>query len=254
VTDVSDSIFGQGQGVSLAGDTVVGAGARLGNHVTVYPRVCIGSDCIVMDGAVLGRLPMSNASTTRPLPTEYADLSIGPRSIVGCNAVLYTGSVIGERVLIADLASLREGCHVGNDVVIGRGVMALYDCRVGDRSRIQDQVHLVGGIVVEEDVFIGMGVITTNDNAVYLSRFGLCPLDLRAPTVRRWAVIGAGATLLPGVEIGEGAMVAAGAVVTKDVPPWTVVAGVPARVQREISDEWRTRLQEDRAAFAMKEH
>jgi acetyltransferase-like isoleucine patch superfamily enzyme len=245
--------FEIGQGVSLADDTVIGPGARLGNHVTVYPRVQIGAGCAIMDGAVLGRLPMSNASTTRPLSTRYADLTIGEGAIVGCNAVLYTGSTIGERVLIADLASLREGCRIGNDVVIGRGVMALYDCQVGDRSRIQDQVHLVGGIVIEEDVFIGMGVVTTNDNDVYLSRFGLCPLELRAPTVRRWAVIGAGATLLPGVEIGEGAMVAAGAVVTRDVPPWTVVAGVPARAQREIPADWRIRITENRAALARRE-
>jgi len=72
----------------------------------------------------------------------------------------------------------------------------------------------------------------------------------KAPTVRRWAVIGAGATVLPDVEIGEGAMVAAGAVVTKDVPPWTIVAGVPARHVREIPAGWRERITQHRALSA----
>ena len=123
---------------------------------------------------------------------------------------------------------LREGCEIGDQVIIGRGVQALYECKIGNRSRIQDQVHLVGNLIIEEDVFIGMGVMTSNDNNVYLARFGLANLDLHGPVIRRFAVIGTGAVLLPGVEIGTGAMVAAGAVVTRDVAPWTVVAGVPA--------------------------
>ena len=225
--------------VALASDAIIGSGAYIGNHVTVYPRVRIGERCTIMDGAVLGRLPISNATTTRKVRSEYRPLTIGSESIIGCNAVLYTGIQIGDRVLIGDLASLREGCRVGNDVILGRGVMALYDCQIGDRARIQDQVHLVGNILVEESVFIGMGVVTTNDNELYLSRFGLAELNLRAPVIRRFAVIGAGATLLPGVEIGEGAMVAAGAVVTENVPPWTVVAGVPAKHLRLIPDDWR---------------
>ena len=144
----------------------------------------------------------------------FLELTIGAGSIIGCNAVIYTGSRIGNQVLIGDLASLREGCEIGDQVIIGRGVQALYECKIGNRSRIQDQVHLVGNLVVEEDVFIGMGVMTSNDNNVYLARFGLAGLDLHGPIIRRFAVIGTGAVLLPGVEIGTGAMVAAGAVVT----------------------------------------
>jgi acetyltransferase-like isoleucine patch superfamily enzyme len=117
--------------------------------------------------------------------------------------------------------------------------MMLYNCRVGDFSRIQDQAHLVGDMIIEDHVFVGMGVMTTNDNDVYLTRFGLHPTALKGPVLRRFSVVGTGATLLPGVEIGEGAVVAAGAVVTRDVPPWTMVAGVPARVLKPVPAEWR---------------
>jgi UDP-2-acetamido-3-amino-2,3-dideoxy-glucuronate N-acetyltransferase len=110
--------------------------------------------------------------------------------------------------------------------------MALYDCTIGRFSRIQDQVHLVGDMTVEEHVFVGMGTVTTNDNDVYLARFGHRSTDQpqSGPTIRRLAMIGAGSTILPNLEIGEGAFVAAGAVVTRDVPAGALVMGVPARV------------------------
>jgi len=230
-------------GLCIAENVLIGKNVHFGRNVTIYPKVIIGDDCVVMDGAVLGRIPISNRTTTRPIRSEYSELNIGAGSIIGCNTVLYTNSIIGKRVLIADLSSLREGCAISDDVIIGRGVMVLYECKIGKRSRIQDQAHLVGNMVIEEDVFIGMGVMTTNDNAVYLTRFGLQPPQLQGPIIRRFAVVAAGATLLPGVEIGEGALVGAGAVVTEAVRPWTVVAGVPASFVREIPGNWRCQVE-----------
>lgn len=227
-------------GAAVAEGAALGADSFLGNGVTVYPGVTLGEGCIVLDGAALGRIPISNGTTTRPIRSNFGRLSIGAGSIVGANAVLYTDSQLGEGVLIGDLASIREGCVIGERVILGRGVMALYNCHVGPFSRIQDQAHLVGNMTIEEHVFIGMGVVTTNDNDVYLSRFGLgSGKDQRGPTIRKLAVVAAGVTILADVEIGEGALVGAGAVVTKDVPPWTIVTGVPARHARPIPDEWR---------------
>jgi acetyltransferase-like isoleucine patch superfamily enzyme len=170
-------------------------------------------------------------------------VTVGDGSIVGANSVLYTDLRLGERVLIGDLASIREGCVVGDHAIVGRSVMMLYNCTVGAYTRVQDQAHLVGDMQIEEHVFIGMQVVTTNDNDVYLRRFGLpSPTAARGPAIRRYAAVGAGATILPGVEIGEGALVAAGAVVTRDVEPWTIVAGVPARVMRPVPIDWRERV------------
>ena len=228
-------------GASVADGVAIGPDCFLGNGVTLYPRVQLGANCTVLDGAVVGRIPISNGTTTRPIQSAFQPVSIGAGSIVGANAVIYTGSEFGERVLIGDLASIREGCRIGDNAIIGRGTMALYNCVVGAFSRIQDQVHLVGDMVIEEHVFLGMGVVTTNDNDVYLTRFGLgANARFGGPTIRRFAAVGAGATILPQLEIGEGALVGAGSVVTRDVPPWTVVMGVPARVQRTVPDEWRS--------------
>ncbi|MCC6174810.1 MAG: N-acetyltransferase [Chloroflexi bacterium] len=227
-------------GATVADDLVIAEGSYVGNSVTIYPGVEIGAGAIVLDGAVIGRIPISNGTTTRPVQSDFGHVTIGEGAIVGANVVLYTNVAIGERVLIGDLASLREGCVVGERAIVGRGVMALYNCQVGAFARVQDQAHLVGDMVIEEHVFIGMQVVTTNDNDVYLARFGIGTNGRRGgPKVRRFAAIGAGATILPSVEIGEGALVAAGAVVTKDVPAWTIVAGIPARPMKPVPDEWR---------------
>ncbi len=226
-------------GRALAEGASIDPTAHLASRVTVYPKVEIGANCVILDGVVLGRPPIATATTTRPVRSEFAPLSIGAGSTVGANAVLYTGSTIGRNVLVGDLASIREECEIGEGAVIGRGVMMLYHCKVGAFSRIQDQCHLVGEMTIEEHVFMAMGVMTANDNDVYLNRFGRGGLTLKGPTIRRFAVIGTGAILLPGVEIGEGAMVAAGATVTKDVEPWSVVAGTPARKVKDIPSEWR---------------
>lgn len=118
----------------------------------------------------------------------------------------------------------------------------MYDTSVGSRSRVIDGAILTGEMTVEADVFIGPGVVAINDNDVYLKRFGLIPFGVRGPHIRRFALIGAGANLAAGVTVGVGAIVAPSAMVTHDVPDWTVVAGIPARVVRTVDVADRDRL------------
>jgi acetyltransferase-like isoleucine patch superfamily enzyme len=231
-----------GINVSLSPDTVLGDNVTIGNNVTLYPKVNIGDNCRILDGAVIGRLPISAGNTNLPLLDDYRPVEIGPGSVIGCNAVLYTGITLGKQVLICDLSSVREGCVLHDQVVLGRGVLVNYDTQIGKRSRIMDSTHITGNMVIEEDVFISCAVATTNDNDVYLTRFGSSSHQVQGPIVRRFAVVGANAALMPGIEVGEGAMVASGAVVTKDVSPWKIVAGVPARHFRDISAEWREQI------------
>jgi acetyltransferase-like isoleucine patch superfamily enzyme len=227
-----------GQNVTLSADTILGDEVTIGNNVTVYPGVTIGSGCTVFDGAVLGRLPLAAGTTTRPL-TPPGPLVLGAGCVIGANRVLYAGSSIGANVLIGDLASLREGCRIEEGAVVGRGVLVMYDAVIGARSRVIDGAIITGGMVIEADVFIGPGANSINDNGVYLRRFGLAPYAVQGPIVRRFAVIGTGAVLAAGVEVGSGAVVAPAAMVTHDVPPWTVVAGVPARVLRPVPAQER---------------
>jgi acetyltransferase-like isoleucine patch superfamily enzyme len=104
---------------------------------------------------------------------------------------------------------------------------------IGARVKIQSNCYVTAGTVIEDDAFLGPGVVLTNDHTM-----GRHPADEppEAPTLRRACRIGGGAIILPGVEIGEEAMIGAGAVVLDDVPARKVMAGVPARELRDVAD------------------
>jgi acetyltransferase-like isoleucine patch superfamily enzyme len=234
-----------GNNVVFAPDTILGDNNFIGNNVTFYPNVIIGSDCTIMDNSVLGRLPLRTRIQNLDVTTEYIPLTIGDGCVVGCSCIIYTGVTLKENVAIHDLCVIRERSLLANDVVLARNVLLQPDTLIGERTRIMDFVELPGPLLIEEDVFISPGVMMANDKNGYLTRFHLHePHTLKGPTIRRYAMLGPNATLLPGVEIGQGAQVAAGAVVTKDVSDWTVVAGVPARYLRDIPDEWRAKILE----------
>ena len=136
--------------------------------------------------------------------------------------------------MIGDQAQVRERAVIGAGSVIGRGSAVDNDVTVGDRVRVQTGCYLTAYSVIEDDVFVAPGVTLTNDDT--MGRHGP-DYELRGATLRRACRVGGGAVLTPGVEIGEEAFVAAGAVVTADVPARAVVMGVPARVVREVGDD-----------------
>lgn len=132
-----------------------------------------------------------------------------------------------------DLVNL-YGCRIGAGTRIGSFVEIQSDVTIGINCKIQSHSFLCSGVTIEDEVFIGHGVMFTNDlhpaatNADGSLQSATDWTCLPSRICKR-ASIGSGATLLP-VTIGEGALVAAGAVVTRDVPPYAIVAGVPARV------------------------
>jgi acetyltransferase-like isoleucine patch superfamily enzyme len=154
--------------------------------------------------------------------------------VICAQAIVFAGSLIGARTIIGDQSYVRERTTIGHDTVVGRGSGVDNDVSVGARVRIQSQVYVTGFSVVVDDVFVGPCAMTTNDDSMARRPKGA---PLRGATLRRACRIGGGAVLLPGVEIGEEAFVAAGAVVTSDVPPRKVVMGVPARMVKDVPDE-----------------
>jgi acetyltransferase-like isoleucine patch superfamily enzyme len=153
---------------------------------------------------------------------------------VCAGAVVCAGASVGEGTILGDQSFVRERSSVGAESVIGRGSVVDNDVQVGSRVRVQTNVYLTAFTVVEDDVFIGPGAITTNDHTMARHPPGA---ELRGAILRRACRIGGGAVLTPGVEIGEEAFVAAGAVVTADVAPRAVAIGVPARLVREVGED-----------------
>jgi acetyltransferase-like isoleucine patch superfamily enzyme len=219
-------------GLILSPDARVGDGVTFGAHVVVHHGVIIGDNCTIGDGAVLGKGPkLASRSTARRDPLDALVLEQGVR--VGTHAIVFAGARVGANSIVADQAFVRERALIGSESVVGRASGVDNDVRIGDRVRIQSQAYVTAYSVIEDDVFFGPCAMTTNDDTMARHPKGTA---LRGAILRRACRIGGGAVLVPGVEIGEEAFVAAGAVVTSDVPARKVVMGVPARMVKDVPD------------------
>jgi acetyltransferase-like isoleucine patch superfamily enzyme len=216
------------------------ASPELGPGAVVAPGTVFGEGCVIEANAVLGKAPRRAGLA----PAELAPLVLGANVTVCAGAVIYAGTTIGDGAIVGDQAQVRERVAVGEHTVIGRGAGVDNDVTIGARVKLQSQVYVTAFSTVEDDVFMGPCAMTTNDDTI--GRHGP-ERPLRGATLRRACRIGGGAVLTPGVEVGEEAFVAAGAVVTRDVPPRGFVMGVPARTppghggvgDDELIERWR---------------
>lgn len=220
-------------GLVLSPTATVGERVTFGAHVVVHDGVVIGDDCTIGDHAVLGKTPRLGKRSTASRE-ELGPLVLAAGVAIGAQAVVFAGSQIAAGAIIGDQAFVRERTTIGPDTVIGRATGVDNDVIIGARVRIQSQAYVTAYSVVEDDVFFGPCAMTTNDATAARHPKGR---PLEGATLRRACRIGGGAVLLPGVEVGEEAFVAAGAVVTSDVASRKVVMGVPARMVRDVPDE-----------------
>ncbi|HEY2180658.1 MAG TPA: WxcM-like domain-containing protein [Solirubrobacteraceae bacterium] len=140
---------------------------------------------------------------------------------------LCESSHVGAGTRIWAFAHVLPGARIGADCNVCDGVFVENDVVVGDRVTIKSGVQLWNGVRLEDDVFVGPNATFTNDPFPRSRQW----VESKQTIVRTAASIGANATILPGIEIGRGAMVGAGAVVTRSVPPHAIVVGNPARIQ-----------------------
>ncbi len=190
----------------------------------IHPNVALGEGTVVGEYAVIGVAPRGTA------PGELETV-IGSNSIIRSHTVIYAGNRIGSRFQTGHGAMIRECNRIGDDVSIGTQSVIEHHIEFGNGVRVHSGAFIPEYTVLEEGAWIGPHVVMTN------ALHPLCPKAkecLRGPRIRRGAKLGANATILPDLEVGEMALVGAGSVVTHDVPARTVVAGNPARVVRSI--------------------
>lgn len=213
-------------------DVIVEDNVVLHDYVVLYPGTVIKKGVEIYDNCVIGKLPTTPGSTARTYSSEYGQTVIGENSILCPGVVIYTGTTIGHNTLLGDNCSIREKCSVGDYCIISRNVSVNYETTIGNYTKIMDNSHITGNMKIGNHVFISVLVASTNDNS--MGRDDNATENLLGPVVEDYVTIGAGASLLPGVVVGENSIVGASALVTKNVPAGKVVMGVPAKIVRDI--------------------
>ena len=137
-------------------------------------------------------------------------------------------------ILINQLINLLKNTAIAEYTIVGRGVTVENYVKIGKRCKLESECYITAYSEVEDYVFIAPGVVTSNDN--YLGRTEERFKHFKGITVKKGGRIGANAVILPGIIIGEDALIAAGSAVTKDVPSRKVVMGSPARVIRDVPE------------------
>lgn len=184
------------------------------------PNVLLGKEVCIDDNVLLGCLPKRPLQDPRTL--------IGDRAVIRWGTVIYAGVAIGSDFETGHHVIVREENVIGNGVKIWGHSTIDYGCKIGDRVKIHNQVYVCQGTVIEEGVFLAPGVRLANDRYPGHGSVWECPV------IKRGAQIGMNVTLLPGVVIGEGALIGSGSVVTKDIPPYVIAYGSPARVLGKV--------------------
>jgi UDP-2-acetamido-3-amino-2,3-dideoxy-glucuronate N-acetyltransferase len=221
-----------GRYVVIGEDVTIGAGTVLGNNVVVHDGSSIGCDVRIDDGVVIGKEPLRSRLSAMASHVDLEPASIGDEVLIGTHAVIYRGATVGNSVLIADLATVREQVTIGEMSIIGRGVAVENMVTIGRKCKIETGAYITAMSSIGDFCFVAPEVTFTNDN--YVGRTEERFKHFKGVTMQIGSRIGANATVLPGIVIGEDALVAAGSIVTKDVPSRAIVMGSPARVIRQV--------------------
>lgn len=192
----------------------------------IHPNVELGRNAVIEEYVIIGTPPRGKKSG------ELKTI-IGDNATIRSHTVIYAGNKIGDNFQTGHHVLVREENEIGNNVSIGSSSVVEHHVTIGSDVRIHTNAFVPETSILEEGCWLGPHVVITN------ALYPLSPnvkKELHGAIVKKNAKVGANATLLPGVTIGENSLVGAGAVVTKDVPPNKVVAGNPAKVINSVTN------------------
>lgn len=215
-------------GTSVHPTSVVDPGARLAADVVVGPFCIIHANVVVGEGAVVESHTVLGSPTgdAYASPDEYVPrpCTIGAGVLVRSHSTIYAGVEIGDEFECGHAVTIREGTRIGRGVRVGTRSDLQGELTIGDYARLHSNVFVAQRSTIEELTWLLPYVVLANDPH---PPSDTCTVG---PTIRRFAVVGTGATVFPAVEVGEGALVGAMTLVRENVPAESVVVGVPGRV------------------------
>ncbi len=190
----------------------------------IHPNVRLGKDCTVEDFVIIGVPPKGH---------ESGDLEtvIGDHAVIRSHTVIYAGNRIGSNFQTGNKTNIRELNEIGNDVSIGTLSVVEHHVKIGNGVRIHTQAFVPEFTILEDGCWIGPNVVLTN------AKFPKSPdvkNELKGAIIKKNAKIGANATILPGLTIGENSLIGAGSVVTKDIDAHVIFGGNPAKYIKRI--------------------
>lgn len=192
----------------------------------IYPEVKMGRNCKIGDYVVIGLPPRGKGE-------GELETIVGDNVLIRSHTIIYAGNKIGNDFQTGHQVMIRESNRIGNSVSIGTSTVLEHHIKIRDKVRIHSQAFICEYSILEEGCWIGPRAVLTN------VLHPLCPKAkecIKGPTIKKGAKIGANATILPRVTIGENSLIGAGSVVVGDVEPNKVVAGSPARIIKDIKD------------------
>jgi len=214
--------------------SVVSPDAELGRHVTVGPLCVIHAGVVVGEDSFVDSHSVLGAPTAEfyddPAGYEPAPCRIGARAVIRSHCIVYAGAEIESGFSCGHHVTIREGSQIGEGVRVGTLSDLQGDLTIGRFARLHSNVFVAQRSTIDEFAWLFPYVVLGNDPH---PPSDTCTLG---PTIRRFAVIGAGATVFPAVDVGEGAVVGAMSLVRHDVLAHKVVVGVPAKVVADSAD------------------
>jgi len=235
-----------GKNVEMGFGAYVEEGAQLGNNVKISPFVhilsgsIIGNNCFIGSHCVIGhpsklKLQSVDFSSTslkvKDFIVEGAVTRIGEGSIIRSGSVIYNHVTIGSGLRTGHNVLIRENVTIGENCVVGTQAILDGYARVGNNSMILSQCYITQSVSIGNGVFVAPGCIFVDNKKIILGE------GLERINVADYVRIGGGTKILPGITIGEYALIGAGSVVTKDVPSKAIAYGVPAKVKALQSDK-----------------
>jgi acetyltransferase-like isoleucine patch superfamily enzyme len=207
----------------------IGSDCRVGPFAVIYGGTVLGDGARLEEHAITGK-PEQGYAVGHLYPAAGAATLVGPGTVIRAGAVVYAGTQVGGGTVVGHHTLLRSFAAVGEETQLGHHLTIERAARIGSRVRCSPGSHITSCCVLADRVFLGAGVRTVNDREMIWRDPGRSP-ELVPPAFGRASRVGSGSVILGGVTIGQDALVGAGSVVTRDVPPGTIAWGVPARVR-----------------------
>ncbi|MFC1908881.1 DapH/DapD/GlmU-related protein [Chloroflexota bacterium] len=222
-----------GKNVEFGSNVTIEDGVLLGNHVSLGDNVVVKKGAIIGDNVIVG---YRDSQPEQDTPAETMVTEVGEKVKVRSGSVIYYGTIIGSNSMVGHNTVIRENTIIGHDTYIGSLTAIEGDTKIGNYVGIHTQCHITKFCDIGDYTFIAPLFVGANDPSMSHRRVAHGQ-NLAGFITEKYVRIAVGVTVLPGVHFGEGCIVGAGSVVTRDVPPYKVVMGVPARVVKDAPRE-----------------